>query len=60
MTFGRRGFVLLPLLASGCGGDAPARTSFAPLTYGYLVPLRLNVATIEEAAPPPPGPRKRR
>ena len=56
MSIARRGLLLLPLFAAGCGGDAPARTSFAPLTYSYLVPLRLNVASIEEAAPPPPGP----
>jgi hypothetical protein len=43
-------------LASGCGDDTPALNGFAPLTYGYLVPLRLNVATIDEASPPPPGP----
>ena len=56
MSIARRGLLLLPLFAAGCGGDAPARNGFAPLTYGYLVPLRLNVAAIEEAAPPPPGP----
>lgn len=56
MSIARRALILLPLLAAGCGGDDPARTSFAPLTYSYLVPLRLNVASIEEAAPPPPGP----
>lgn len=57
MTLARRTLFLLPLIASGCAReDGPARTSFASLTYGYLVPLRLNVATIEEAAPPPPGP----
>lgn len=50
--------VLLPLVAAGCGGgDAlPARDSFPPLSFGYLTPLRLNVASIEEAPPPPPGP----
>lgn len=55
----RRSFVLLlPLAAAGCGGDdaLPARDGFPPLTYGYLTPLRLNVASIEEAPPPPPGP----
>jgi hypothetical protein len=55
----RRAFiVLLPLVAAGCGGGdpLPTRGSFPPLSYGYLTPLRLNVASIEEAAPPPPGP----
>lgn len=55
---GRRALiVLLPLVAAGCGdGDPlPARDGFPPLNYSYLTPLRLNVASIEEAAPPPPG-----
>lgn len=61
MSLARRALLLLPLatvaLASGCAdGEGPTRTSFAPLTYGYLVPLRLNVAAIEEAPPPAPGP----
>lgn len=58
----RRALVLLPLLGAaacltGCGGDAaPTRTSFPPLRYDYLTPIRLNVASIEvqdEAAGPP-------
>ena len=56
MTLARRALLLLPILAAGCGDDGPARTGFAPLTFGYLTPLRLNVAAIEEAPPPPPGP----
>ena len=56
MSIGRRLLFLLPLAASGCGDDTPARTSFAPLTYAYLIRLQLNVAAIEEAPPPPPGP----
>lgn len=56
MKLARRSLLLLPLLAAGCAGDAPARNDFPPLTYGYLTPLRLNVASIEEAPPPPPGP----
>ena len=50
--------LLLPLAAAGCGGGdpLPTRDGFPPLNYAYLTPLRLNVASIEEAAPPPPGP----
>ena len=34
-------------LLSGCADDEPATPpSFAPLTYGYLRPLRLNVSSI--------------
>ena len=56
MRLARRALLLLPILAAGCGDDGPARTGFAPLTFSYLTPLRLNVAAIEEAPPPPPGP----
>ena len=56
MRLARRALLLLPILAAGCGDDGPARTGFAPLTFSYLTPLRLNVAAIEEALPPPPGP----
>ncbi len=56
MTVARRSLLLLPIIAAGCADTPPARTSFPPLTYGYLVPLRLNVATVEQAPPPAPGP----
>ncbi len=56
MRLARRALLLLPILAAGCGDDGPARTGFAPLTFSYLTPLRLNVAAIEEAPQPPPGP----
>ncbi len=38
--------VSLPLCLAGCGGGAPPPV-FAPYTYAYLKPLRLNVANIE-------------
>src|SRR4051794_41171282 len=44
----RRGIMgatlLLPLLLAGCGDGQ--RTDFPALHYGYLQPIRLNVATI--------------
>jgi hypothetical protein len=36
----------LPFLVAGCGGGSRPRT-YAPLHYDYLVPLRLNVSTIQ-------------
>ena len=53
----RRNVVLLPLLLAACGGDdLPQRTEFPALRYSYLTPLRLNVATVDVADAPPPGP----
>lgn len=53
----RRNVVLLPLLLAACGGDdLPQRTEFPALRYGYLTPLRLNVAAVDVADAPPPGP----
>lgn len=56
----RRALVLLLGAActlAGCGDDSPRlRTSFPPLRYDYLTPIRLNVASLEvrdEAAGPP-------
>ena len=45
----RRSILLLPLVVAACGGEpAPASiTSFEPLRYDYLTPIRLNVASIE-------------
>ena len=40
--------VLLSLGLAGCGGDdAPPPASFAPLNYGYLTKLSLNVGSID-------------
>ncbi len=41
----RRSTMLLPLLLAACGGGHSDR-SFPPLRYGYLTPLRLNVASV--------------
>ena len=39
---------VLPLALAGCGDDAPVtQQTFAPLDYGYLSKLRLNVGTID-------------
>lgn len=48
--------VLLCLALAACGDDTPPQV-FAPLDYGYLTKLRLNVAgiTIEDARPPDTG-----
>jgi hypothetical protein len=41
----RRASLLLPMLLAACGGGGSDRT-FPPLRYGYLTPLRLNVASV--------------
>ena len=47
----------MPLLVAACAGDgAPAREDFPPLTFDFLTKLRLNVASIDMAPLPPPGP----
>jgi hypothetical protein len=54
----RRTLLLLPVLATACAGQDPAPVPSGPIGYRHLIPLPLNVATIEvaEAAPlPPPG-----
>lgn len=56
MRVARRMLLLLPLLAGACGGGDMPRSSFPPLTYTYLTPLRLNVSAVEQAPPPSPGP----
>ena len=42
----RRASFVLPVLLSGCGGELPPRV-YTPLHYDYLVPLRLNVSTLQ-------------
>ena len=42
-TLTRRSSLLLPLLLAACGGG---QRDFPTLRYGYLTPLRLNVAAI--------------
>ena len=58
MTLSRRAALALAsaLAAAACVGEAPRRTSFAPLRFDFLLKLQLDVAAIEEAPPPPPGP----
>lgn len=56
----RRAALLLPLFAAACGSDAPApeaRTSFPPLRYDHLTPIRLNVAevVVDDRTVPAPG-----
>jgi hypothetical protein len=41
----RRASLMLPLLLAACGGGGE-RENFPPLRYGYLPPIRLNVASI--------------
>lgn len=54
---------LLPLLLlAACGETVLRRTSFPPLRYDYLTPIRLNVASVDfpvpdpGVAPPAPSP----
>jgi hypothetical protein len=42
----RRLVMLLPLVLAACGGRPPPH-NFPPLTYDYLLPLRLNVASVD-------------
>jgi hypothetical protein len=52
----RRTLLLLPALATACAGQDPAPVPPGPISYRHLIPLPLNVATVEiaEAVPPPP------
>ena len=52
----RRAVLLLPFLALGCSDEAGPE-NFAPLSYSYLTPIRLNVASIEvdDRSPPSSG-----
>ena len=56
MRLTRRSLLALPLAITACTTDSQPRTSFPPLTYDFLLKLRLNVAEVELAPPPPPGP----
>ena len=56
MMLSRRLALLLPLCAAGCGGAIATRQDFPLLRYDFLTKLRLNVAVIDVAPPPPPGP----
>ena len=55
MRVSRRLVLGLPALLAACAAE-PVRRDFPPLRYDYLTPLRLNVADIGLADPPPPGP----
>lgn len=55
MLLARRLALTAPLWLVGCGDDGPPR-DYAPLRYNFLTPLRLNVASVDFAALPPPGP----
>lgn len=50
LRLSRRAVLLVALLATSCGSEPatpPAPTLVAPLDFSYLLPLPLNVATIE-------------
>jgi hypothetical protein len=52
----RRSVLLLPFLATACGGDDDAPRSFPMPSYSYLTPIGLNVANLEiDDQSPPPG-----
>ncbi|GAC1336662.1 MAG: hypothetical protein NVSMB18_00230 [Acetobacteraceae bacterium] len=55
MTIWRRQLLWFPLGLAACADEPPPRRDFPPLRYDFLVPLRLNVARIDLAPPPPPG-----
>ena len=55
MRLPRRAALALPLWLAACGDDGPPR-SYEPPRYDYLTPLRLNVASLDMAPLPPPGP----
>ncbi len=54
--FARRSVLLLPLLAAACAEDGPPRNYPLP-SYGFLTPIRLNVASLEidDRSAPPSG-----
>jgi hypothetical protein len=43
----RRVALMLPLLVAACAAQPPPAHQYAPLDFGYLTPMRLNVASIE-------------
>jgi len=45
-TTTRRLVLALPLLAAACAGDSTPPETFAPPSYRYLAPIRLNVLSI--------------
>jgi hypothetical protein len=45
-----------PALLTACGGDETPPQTFAPLTYAFLRPLRLNVGAIDTRVDWAPGP----
>ena len=54
----RRSALLLVFAFAACRGgpdDRESTESFEPLTYDYLTPIRLNVATVDVAPPPAPS-----
>ncbi len=52
----RRSALLLPLLAAACGRDEPViNLPSTPIGFRHLLPLRLNVADVALAEPPPPA-----
>ncbi len=53
----RRLMLALPLLAASCVGKGTPPETFAPPSYRYLAPIRLNVASIdiEDHSVPEPG-----
>ena len=55
MALSRRLILSAPLLLAACGDDGPPRT-YGPLSYSYLTPLQLNVASVDIADLPSPGP----
>lgn len=55
MPVSRRSTLLVPLLLAACSDDGPPR-ELTPLRYDFLTRLQLNVASIEFADLPAPGP----
>lgn len=49
--------MMIAVAVSGCDSEIPAPQQFPPLSYSYLLPLRLNVANIEidDSWTPRPG-----
>ncbi|MBV8455692.1 MAG: hypothetical protein JO122_03640 [Acetobacteraceae bacterium] len=43
----RRVALMLPLLVAACAAQPPPARQYAPLDFSYLMPMRLNVASVE-------------